>query len=82
MARKTKRLGGKLTNFSTNPKWQSRLVAQIRANPQCSTSQTTTTQTRQIIKGQSHLDLVTERSIRNPYFREEIEQTRQPVYVA
>ena len=31
---------------------------------------------------QRHVDLVTERSIRNPYFREEIEQTRQPVYGA
>jgi uncharacterized protein len=29
-----------------------------------------------------HVDLVTERSIRNPYFREEIELTRQPVYGA
>jgi predicted nucleotidyltransferase len=31
---------------------------------------------------QRRVDLVTERSIRNPYFREEIEQTRQPVYGA
>jgi len=31
---------------------------------------------------QRHVDLVTERSIRNPYFREEIELTRQPVYGA
>lgn len=29
-----------------------------------------------------HVDLVTERSIRNPYFREEIELTRQLVYGA
>jgi uncharacterized protein len=29
-----------------------------------------------------HVDLVTERSIRNTYFREEIELTRQPVYGA
>ena len=31
---------------------------------------------------QRHVDLVTERSIRNPYFREEIELTRQPVYLS
>ena len=31
---------------------------------------------------QRNVDLVTERSIRNPYFRQEIEQTRQPVYGA
>lgn len=31
---------------------------------------------------QRHVDLVTERSIRNPYFREEIESTLQPVYGA
>ncbi|MDN5936897.1 MAG: nucleotidyltransferase domain-containing protein [Nitrosospira sp.] len=28
------------------------------------------------------VDLVTERSIRNPYFRESVEETRRPVYVA
>lgn len=28
------------------------------------------------------VDLVSERSIRNPYFREEIEETRQPLYDA
>ncbi|HMC28571.1 MAG TPA: nucleotidyltransferase domain-containing protein [Verrucomicrobiae bacterium] len=28
------------------------------------------------------VDLVTERSVRNPYFREVIEQTRQPLYAA
>lgn len=31
---------------------------------------------------QRHVDLVTERSVRNPYFREEIELTRQPLYGA
>ncbi len=31
---------------------------------------------------QREVDLITERSIRNPYFREEIEQTRPPVYGA
>ena len=29
-----------------------------------------------------NVDLVTERAIRNPYFREEVELTRQPVYGA
>jgi uncharacterized protein len=29
-----------------------------------------------------HVDLITERSIRNPHFREEIELTRQPLYGA
>lgn len=29
---------------------------------------------------QRPVDLVTERSVRNPYFRQIIEQTRQPVY--
>ncbi len=28
------------------------------------------------------VDLVSEKSIRNPYFREEIEETRQPLYEA
>lgn len=28
------------------------------------------------------VDLVTERSIRNPWFRESIDESRQPVYVA
>jgi predicted nucleotidyltransferase len=28
------------------------------------------------------VDLVTDRSIRNPYFREEVEATRQPIYRA
>jgi predicted nucleotidyltransferase len=31
---------------------------------------------------QRQVDLITERSIRNPYFRQEIEQTRQSVYAA
>jgi predicted nucleotidyltransferase len=29
-----------------------------------------------------NVDLVTERSVRNPYFRQVIEQTREPVYGA
>jgi uncharacterized protein len=29
---------------------------------------------------QRRVDLVTERSVRNPYFRQVIEATRQPVY--
>ncbi len=28
------------------------------------------------------VDLITERSIRNPYFRESVEESRRPVYVA
>lgn len=31
---------------------------------------------------QREVDLITERSIRNPYFRQAIEQTREPVYGA
>lgn len=29
-----------------------------------------------------HVDLITEQSIKNPYFREEVEETRRRVYVA
>ncbi len=31
---------------------------------------------------QRHVDLVTERSVRNPYFRQSIDETRETVYAA
>lgn len=31
---------------------------------------------------QRHVDLVTERSVRNPYFRQAIDQTRELIYAA